>query len=727
MRYLILLFVLLVPVSLQATAIDVIPAPRSMDVHEGAYVISDNTTVGCSDALEGYAEYIVSRIYRSSGIQLEIVPLKKADIKLRFSEEELPAEGYTMSVGKFGISIEGADAAGVFYGLQTLLHLLPAEIWSDSICKDVDWTVPYVSISDAPERPWRGMMLDVARYFYNVDFVKKYIDMMSMYKLNKLQLHLIDDSGWRVEIKKYPELTSVGAWAGPETARLGGYYTQEELRDLVKYASFRNIEIIPEVEFPAHILSAVVAYPWLSCKGEQHQIPEQHFISRDLICAGKESTYEFLENVLEEIVSMFPSDYVNIGGDEAVYDRWKECPYCQDRMRRESLEDVSHLQGYMTDRVTDMLKARGKTAVGWEEMIMRGRLKNKVTALIWHDVADSIKAAESGHKAILTPATHMYFDFPESKTPGEVKSATWMPPISVEKCYSMPINDFSDESTVIGVQGCFWSDQFIHGNMLQEIGLLDENRSERYAEYLTFPRLLALSEVAWKKESERNWNDFRNRLKSHFSKLDYAGCGYRVPEPYVVSEETEDNGSVTFTLEPSVPGSRICYTVDGTYPTVHSQEYSGPVNVLSCDDFRAITVLSASRYSLPVYSEPDYSGYSDYGAFVSRWTPAVLEVNRNIWKTECTGSFRGNGTYEVTLVYSGGEGSLEIGKMELLKRDQIMCEDIHTVCIDNDSQFAMYEFTLDEYEAGTPFFLSFHISGFSNPLNEGLVFIRRKQ
>lgn len=231
----------------------------------------------------------------------------------------------------------GTDKGGVFYGIQTLLQLFPAEIYSSQRQKGVDWTAPAVSVFDAPERPWRGMMLDVARYFFDKEFVKKYIDMMAMYKLNKLQFHLIDDSGWRLEIKKYPRLTEIGAWAGPDTHRLGGYYTQEDIKELIAYGQLRNVEIIPEIEFPAHMLSAVAAYPWLSCTGLQHEVPVQHFISRDLLCVGKESSYQFLSDVLDETVSLFPSHYINIGGDEAVYDRWKECPKCQEVMKREGL------------------------------------------------------------------------------------------------------------------------------------------------------------------------------------------------------------------------------------------------------------------------------------------------------------------------------------------------------------------------------------------------------
>ena len=266
--------------------------------------------------------------------------------------------------------------------------------------------------------------------------------------------------------------------------------------------------------------------------------------------------------MLNETVELFPSKYINIGGDEAVYVRYENCPDCQALMKKLGLTKASELQGYLTNVVADMMAKKGRTVVGWEEIIQRGKVTQPVAALIWHNVADSIQATEGGHKAILTPATHMYLDFPESSTPGEVKAATWMPPISLEKCYSMPVNDYSDKSTVLGVQGSFWSDQFIHGTVLQEIPNINENRSESYAEYLNFPRMLAVSEVAWAPESKRDYKDFLHRVSTHYPRLDYMECSYRVPEPIIEKMTELPGGGVEFTLSPSVEGSQIRFTTD---------------------------------------------------------------------------------------------------------------------------------------------------------------------
>ena len=711
-----------------AEGINIIPQPVRLEQQAGSFRLTSSAVIGYQAGLKEHAEYLQQVLSQSTGWDFRLVEGKnQGDIRLALSPDKAQgkAEGYQLDVKPGRIVLYGTDKGGVFYGIQTLLQLFPAEIYSSQRQKGVDWTVPAVSVFDAPERPWRGMMLDVARYFFDKEFVKKYIDMMAMYKLNKLQFHLIDDSGWRLEIKKYPRLTEIGAWAGPDTHRLGGYYTQEDIKELIAYGQLRNVEIIPEIEFPAHMLSAVAAYPWLSCTGLQHEVPVQHFISRDLLCVGKESSYQFLSDVLDETVSLFPSHYINIGGDEAVYDRWKECPKCQEVMKREGLTKASDLQGYLTNVVADMMKKKDRTVVGWEEIIQRGKVNHPVVALMWHNVGDTIQATKTGHKAILTPATHMYLDFPESGTPGEIKAAGWMPPISVEKCYSMEVNDYSPESTVLGVQGCFWSDQFIHGTVLQELPLLNENRSENYAEYLTFPRLLAVSEVAWSKMSRRDYKDFFNRLSHHYARLDYKGCNYRVPEPQIVSMKEQADGKLEFTLAPSVAGSEIVYTTDGRYPNIHSPRYTGPVTVDNKSDFHAMTLVTDRHYSLPIYFAPDYSAYKQYGTFTAEWKPLQIQTVMTPWRFECTGKISGNGTYEVTFIRTKGQNNLKLGTLQLLKREEKLAEVVQSGTASEAAPAVTYRFKVDAFEAGTPFFVGVQACGEGGNETSGLVFIKK--
>ena len=726
-RVLVSLLLMMGVATAMAQQISIIPKPVSVVRQSGEFVLSPQSAIGCPSALEPVGAYLREVLSRSTGYDLPLTSVnKKTSVNLLIAPEKVKGEeGYRLEVSKKNITIYGSTAAGVFYGVQSLLQLFPAEVYASSPVKGVAWKAPAVTIDDAPDRPWRGMMLDVARYFYDKEFVMKFIDMMAMYKMNTLQFHLIDDSGWRLEIKKYPRLTEVGAWSGPKSNRLGGYYSQDDIREIVAYAASRHVDVIPEIEFPAHILSAVVAYPWLSCTGEQHELPTQHFISRDLLCPGKATSIQFLKDVLEETVSLFPSKYINIGGDEAVYTRWKSCPDCQALMKKEGLTDESQLQGYLANVVTDMMKAKGRTAVGWEEIIMRGKVNNPVVALIWHNAEDSIVATRTGHKAVLAAAKELYLDFPEYAIPGEVQAATWLPPVPIDSCYNVPLNDYSPSSTVIGVQGSFWTDQFIHGNRLQELSPLDENRAERYAEYLVFPRLLAIAEVGWDKPSTRHFGDFSDRLTQHYARLDYKGCFYRLPQPRIVDTTVDAQGRYTFTLVPSVPGTRILYTTNGEYPNRHSKEYTGPVTVERKSDFHAITYQRPGRYSLPVYFAPDYSAYKQYGTFVSEWSPLQVPLKQGAMRVELTGKLRGNGTYTVTYVATKGSNGLQAGNLKLMKRDEMMAEVQGNQALEPATGKVSYTFTLDAFEAGTPFYLDLTAVGMGGNDCSGLVFIKK--
>lgn len=708
--------------------ITIIPKPIQLTQEQGTFILRPQTVITYEAGLRPQALYLQEVLGGSTGWDLELVEgnIRNGSIHLALDSSKKQAESYGLEVTPDGVRISGADTGGVFYGIQTLLQLFPPEVYNVVRQKNIDWEIPSVTVFDAPSHPWRGMMLDVARYFHDKDFVKKYIDMMAMYKMNKLQFHLIDDSGWRLEIKKYPLLTEIGAWAGKDQNRLGGYYTQEDIKEIIEYAKVRNVEVIPEIEFPAHMLSAVAAYPWLSCKGEPREVPMQHFISRDLLCVGKESSFQFLQDVLDETVALFPSRYINIGGDEAVYDNWETCPKCQTVMKEQGLKKASELQGYLTNRVLQMMKEKDRTIIGWEEIIQRGKLDGRVVALIWHNEKDTMMAVDNNHLAILTPATHAYLDFPESKTPGEVKAATWMPPISVEKSYSLAAKDYSPTSHVIGVQGCLWSDQFIHGTILQEIVPLNENRSENYVEYFTFPRLLALAEVGWTKESAREYKDFAHRLTYHYARLDQKECNYRVPEPTIVSMQETDKG-VTFSLAESVKGAPIRYTTDGNYPTIHSPLYTGPVTVSNKNNFRAITVVNSRHYSLPIYFAYDYSEYKQYGEFTADWRPSNVQADKaTLWKVDATGKISGNGMYEVTLIQTDGSNSLKVDGIKVTKRDELL-EEIKDMQSVNQQHIVTYRFPINEFEAGTPFSIEMQISGEGGNDTNGAVFIKKME
>lgn len=702
----------------------VVPLPVSTKaVGGGKFVFTDKTTISCGPSVAAQAKYLAETLFPSTGLELRVSEGSGGSVRLSVDTLAVPREeGYVLKVNRKRIDIVGHDAAGVFYGIQTLLQYLPPEVHGRSLARGVEWAVPAVEVEDAPDHPWRGMLLDAARYYYDKSFVMKFIDMMAMYKLNKLQFHFIDDSGWRLEIKKYPRLTEVGAWAGTGEKRIGGYYTQDDIRELVAYATVRGVEIIPEIEFPAHILSAVAAYPWLGCTGRQHEVPMQHFISRDLLCVGKERPLQFLRDVLDETLGLFPSRYINIGGDEAVYTRWEQCPDCQALMKREGLSKASELQGWLTNLVAQWMKERGRTVIGWEEIIMRGKVNTPVVALTWHNVADTARARQYGHKAILAPCTHLYLDFPESGSPGEPKHATWMPHIPLRKTYTMPLNDYSPGSSTLGVQGCIWSDQFIHGDILREILPIDENRSEKYVEYFCMPRMQALSELGWCRAERRDYGDFCRRMRRQYARLDAKECGYRVPEPEVTGETVRADGVSEISLSCPVEGAVVRYTTDGTWPTVHSRIYGGEtIEVRNRSDLMAMTEVSPTHCSLPLYTAPDYSAYSRYGTFTAEWHPLEFQPQPAPWRFECTGKIGGNGRYEVTFVQTHGNGRLRLGDMKVLKR-----EELSAACRpDTTAETAIYSFEIRDFEAGTPFFVEVETSADGDNDTRGLVFVRK--
>ena len=602
---LLLLPALALPLFAQDTP-DLIPQPRKVTMQTGEFRLPSQPRIAFPSSLEPQAKWLAGKVRKSTGFAARLLPGKtKGDIVLLLDTlQTTKAESYVLDIREKGIVITAHDAAGAFYGMQTLLQLFPAPILGNTLTDHTDWKAPCLHIEDSPSHPYRGFMLDVARYFFPKEFVLKTMDCMAAYKLNKLHLHLIDDSGWRLEIPAYPRLTEVGAWAGEGSKRLGGYYTCEDVKEMVEYAAVRGIEVIPEIEFPAHILSAVAAYPHLCCTGKQHQVPTQHFISRDLLCVGRDSALIFLKDVLDATMNMFPSRYIHIGGDEAVYERWEQCPHCQALMKREGLEKVPELQGWLTNKVNNYLVSRGRTAIGWEEALLRGKIDRPLVSMVWHQIGDTIVAQKAGAQALVAPCYYTYLDFPESGKEGEVKAATWCPPIPLSKCYSLPLPDSDPSSCTIGIQACMWSDQFIHGEVLQEIRAIDENRSERYMEYLTFPRLLAVSELGWTTQKLRSFTDFRHRLSAHFARLDAMGCNFRVPEPiltHVPSADGENKDGWTFTLESPVRGARVAYTTNGTDPHARSRtaQPGEKVRVASPELLKAITVFSDTKCSMP--------------------------------------------------------------------------------------------------------------------------------
>lgn len=712
---------------------DIIPLPKNIKTNGASFTLNGATKIYYEKGLKQQAELLQAALAPATGFGFKLAELAgtmQNGIVLRLDKSfAANKEGYRLNVSNNQISLNGGTQAGIFYATQTLLQMLPPAIFDKHLQKQKLWKVKGADIEDAPQYVWRGMMLDVARYFFSKEYVLKFIDMMAMYKLNVLHFHLVDDSGWRLEIKKYPKLTSVGAWSGVGAERQGGYYTQEDIKEIVAYATARNVDVIPEIELPAHVLSAVASYPYLCCTGEQYIVQTQHSISKELYCVGKESTFDFLADVFAETFALFPSKYIHIGGDEAKYDRWKACPHCQKRKKELNLKEEKELQVYFNARVQQMVKKYSKTIVGWDEIIEDG-LKDKAVGMIWHNKEKALKAVSAGHYSVMNLSDYSYFDAPESDIPGELKAATWIKPISLEKAYSLnPMLNGLDEKyrpQILGAEGSLWSDQFIHGTLLQELRLLNENRSEKYFDYLALPRISALAEVCWTPVNQQNWPDFEHRIRTHYQRYDHAGYGYRVPVPKLISNEKTADGYV-LKLGNLVEGAEIHYSTDGNRATPFSPVYTGPVKVDKLSDFYAITVVNRNQYSLPLYFPEKYDRFKAYGQLLREWAPSQIKGKEfGELEINATGKVTGNGTYQLSFWYIQGASRLDIQGIEVFKNGVKIGEDMHEGFSGKAAKDNIYKFKINDYETGAAFTVKAKVRGEISNDSAGAVFLKKE-
>ncbi|MBD0835248.1 beta-N-acetylhexosaminidase [Aestuariibaculum suncheonense] len=522
--------------------VQIIPKPNHTQINEGVFVFNENTQfVISSSSQEEIATLLTSQFKHAAGWDLNVSDKSHGkNVVELLIDESIEKEGYQLKIDSNHIEIFASSNAGFLYGIETLRQLLPESIESDNLKPDIDWIVPCLTIEDKPRFQYRGLMLDVSRHFFEIDYLKKTIDRLAMLKMNVLHLHLVDDQGWRIEIKKYPELTNVGAWRVDqedkhwdgrratlhgEKGTYGGYYTQEQLQGLVAYAETKNVEIIPEIEMPAHVSSAIASYPELACFNQKIGVPSGGvWPITDIYCAGKDDTFTFLENVLTEVMAIFPSKYIHVGGDEATKTNWAKCSHCKERMNAEGLKSVEELQSYFIKRMERFINANGKRLIGWDE-ILEGGIAPEATVMSWRGVKGGVEAAEQGHDVIMTPGTHCYFDHYQG--PQNEEPLAWGGYTPVSKVYTFdPVVETMTEDEakhVLGGQANLWSEQI---------------KTESHSEYMIFPRLLALSETLWSPKSTRNWEDFSSRMETMFTRLDYLGINYS-KSSYLVMHDAE--------------------------------------------------------------------------------------------------------------------------------------------------------------------------------------------
>ncbi|HEY4965428.1 MAG TPA: family 20 glycosylhydrolase [Puia sp.] len=565
--------------------ISIIPQPVTLTVNMGNFILPSHITISADNnpGLKQALADLTSRLSVPTGYSVSMSNSSSATIRLSLNQKanpEIGNEGYQLTVTNKKVTITANQSAGILYGVQSFLQLLPAEITTDSLVKNISWSAPCVSITDYPRFGWRGLMLDVSRHFFTKKEVEQYMDQMAVYKYNMLHLHLSDDQGWRVEIKSLPQLTSTGGWRVKRTglwgeflpalayeqATDGGFYTQDDIREMIAYAKERNITILPEIDVPAHSLAMIAAFQNLSCTQLPYSVNagfRNALRDDNALCIGNDSVFLMLDKIFTELAAIFPCEYIHVGGDEAYKGFWSDCPKCQKRMADEHLKNVDELQSYFVRRIEVILKSKGKKLIGWDE-ILEGGLAPEATVMSWRGMKGGIEAAKMNHHVVMTPWDYCYLDLYQGET--SVEPTTYGICRLTDSYTYDPVPDSVDEKMILGGQGNLWSERVYNF---------------RQAEYMTWPRGLALAEVYWSPKASRNWDHFIEKMEAQFPRLDAAGIKYARSAYNVIYTPVRNKDGRTYTLKISseIKGLDIYYTFDGTNPDPWYPKYTGePIN-----------------------------------------------------------------------------------------------------------------------------------------------------
>ena len=613
----------------------VVPLPQEVTLTNGnPFVLSPSTKIFYpegNDKMKKNAEFLASYIKEITGYELATATGQPGKgISLVIDQSIQNPEGYQLTVSDNGIRIAGSTDAGVFYGIQTLRKSIPAT------AQGMNVELPAATINDYPRFAYRGMMLDVSRHFFPVDSVKTYLDILALHNQNTFHWHLSDDQGWRIEIKKYPELTQIGSkrketvighnsgtYDGKE---YGGFYTQDQIRDVINYAAERHITIIPEIDMPGHQLAALATYPELGCTGGPYDVWGQWGVADDVICAGNEKSMQFLEDVLSEVIDLFPSEYIHVGGDEAGKSAWKKCPKCQALMKEKGMKNVDELQSYMIHRAEEFLNSKDRKLIGWDE-ILEGGLAPEATVMSWRGEDGGIKSARMGHDVVMTPGNYMYLDFYQADPKTQPYAIGGYTPI--KKVYSydpVPADSLTAEECrhILGVQANTWTEYI---------------QTPEHLEYMMFPRALAVAEIGWTPQELRTWEDFKPRMNAHISKLQGMGIRtFTLSDELEVTMQVDTAGrKIEVILDAEKYPAEIRYTTDGSVPVASSALYAGPITVQDSAHIKAAIfrdgVLQGTRTEKKVdyhraINKPIHYNSKLYEGYMAGGTNALLDGYR---------------------------------------------------------------------------------------------------
>ena len=620
------------PAALAArTAPAIVPQPLKVEPLAGSFSLGPDARlfVEADDPdAEAVARYLAQRIRDVAGFGLEVVhgpaPAAAKAIVLRLApDRSLGEEGYDLTVGGLAVVASAPTPRGLFYAVQTLFQVMPPEAYAAQTARRSSWIVPAVHVKDAPRYSWRGMMLDCSRHFFPKEFVKRYIDLLAMHKMNTFHWHLTDDQGWRIEIKRYPRLTEVGAWRVDredkpfperepqkegEPATYGGFYTQDDVREVVAYARSRFITVVPEIEMPGHCSAALAAYPELACTPGPFTVqPGSVWPPIYVYNPGREGTFEFLQNVLAEVADLFPGPFIHVGGDEVDKTAWKQSEECQARMRAEGLKTPEELQSYFIRRIEKFLNSKNKRLLGWDE-ILEGGLAPNATVMSWRGTEGGIASAKQGHDVVMAPTSNCYFDYYQGHRDKEPLAIGGYVPLSRVYAFEPTPPGLSEEESahILGAQANLWT-EFI--------------ATPSHAEYMVIPRMAAMAEIGWTSRSRRNWDGFKARLARQFERYDQAGINWAKSsyEVLISPELVPGRKEIKVALDTESDRPEIRYTLDGTAPSAASPVYTRPFVL------KETKVVKASSFAngqpLRGVSEEKYVIHKALGGKVELATP----------------------------------------------------------------------------------------------------------
>lgn len=581
--------------TLAVNDVAIIPEPVEMSIGEGFFEFNEETRfVTTHQVQKELVALLTQRLSQSAGFEPTIVGTAPNSNFVSFNvDPQFDEEAYRLLVTTNSVEIFAGETSGFLYALETLRQLLPPEIESSKLQAKTVWTIPTLEINDYPRYPWRGLMLDVSRHFFEKEYILQTLDRMALFKLNTLHLHLVDDQGWRIEIKKYPKLTEIGGfrvdqeekhWDARnknrpgEKATYGGFYTQEDIKEIVAYAHDRSITVVPEIEMPAHVMSALTAYPEFSCFGDAIAVPSGGvWPITDIYCPGREETFEFLENILIEVMELFPSKYIHVGGDEATRTNWEKCSHCQRRMKEEGLENTAELQSYFIRRMERFISSKNRILLGWDEII-EGGLAPGATVMSWRGFQGGWEASEQGHDVVMTPGDYVYLNQYQGNPDYEPIAFGGYVPLNKVYGFDPMVDSMSQDQRkhILGSQANLWS-EFV------------TNKKE--SEYMLFPRLVALSEALWTPKEKKSWEGFSEKIPSLFKRLDMMDITYS-RSAYAVTAQSQlnDNRTITVSLQNEFPKSNIHYALNDEKLEASALVYSEPITL------DGTTVIKAAVY-----------------------------------------------------------------------------------------------------------------------------------